>query len=54
MLMCQAESGKRFSLTHLLFAHHAKANGSLSFVHLLTKKQKDVIRLQTDKTDQMD
>jgi hypothetical protein len=39
----------RFSLIRLLFAHHA--SGSLSFVCLLTKKQTEVIRLQTDYTD---
>ncbi len=37
---------RRFSLIHLLFAQCA--SGSLSFVHLLTKKQTKVIRLQTD------
>ncbi len=30
----------------LPFAHHA--NGSLSFVHLLTKKQTKVIRVEED------
>ncbi len=46
----QTENGKReprqFSLIRLPFAH--RANGSLSFVCLLTKKQMEVIHLQTD------
>jgi hypothetical protein len=33
-------------LIHLTFAH--RANGSLSFVRLLTKKQMEVIHLQTE------
>jgi hypothetical protein len=33
-------------LIRLLFVH--RANGSLSFVRLSTKKQAEVIRLQTD------
>jgi hypothetical protein len=37
---------RRFPLFRLQFAHHA--NGSLSFVRLLIKKQTEVIRLQTD------
>jgi hypothetical protein len=37
---------RRFSLIRLPFAHHA--NGSWSCVRLLTKKQTEVIRLQTD------
>jgi hypothetical protein len=37
---------RRFFLIRLPFAH--RANGSLSFVRLLTKKQKEVIRLLTD------
>ncbi len=37
---------RRFSLVHLLFAH--RANGSLLFVRLLTKKQTEAVRLQTD------
>jgi hypothetical protein len=37
---------KQFSLIRLLFAHHA--NVSLSFVHLLTKKQTEVNHLQTE------
>jgi hypothetical protein len=44
------ENGKRkpkqFSLIRLPFAPHP--NGSWSFVHLLTKKQTEVICLQTD------
>jgi hypothetical protein len=36
----------RFSLTRLSFAHCA--NGGLKFDRLLTQKQTDVIRLQTD------
>ncbi len=35
---------RRFSSIRLLFAHHA--NGNLSFVCLLTKKQTEIIRLQ--------
>jgi hypothetical protein len=46
----EKSSGKRktsrFSLIRLPFAHRAK--GSLLFVRLLTKKQTEVIRLQTD------
>jgi hypothetical protein len=37
---------RHFSLIRLPFAHCT--NGSLSFVRLLTKKQTEVIRLQTD------
>jgi hypothetical protein len=37
---------KKFSLNCLPFAHCA--NESLSFVRLLTKKQTEVIHLQTD------
>ncbi len=37
---------RRFSLTRLPFAH--RTNGRLSFVRLLTKKQTEVMRLQTD------
>ncbi len=37
---------RKFSLILLPFSH--RANGSLSFVSLLTKKQTEVIRLQTD------
>ncbi len=33
-------------LMRIPFAH--RTNGSLSFVHVLTKKQTEVIRLQTD------
>jgi hypothetical protein len=40
---------KLFSLIRLPFAHHG--NGSLTFVRLLTKKQTEVILLQTDLTD---
>ncbi len=36
----------RFYIIHLTFGH--RANGSLSFVCLLTKKQMEVIHLQTD------
>ncbi len=36
----------QFSLIRLPFAHHA--NGNLSFVHLFTKKQTEVIHLQTE------
>jgi hypothetical protein len=36
----------RFSLTRLSFAHCA--NGGFKFDRLLTQKQTDVIRLQTD------
>ncbi len=36
-------------LIHLPFAHHA--NRSLSFVHLLTKKQMEVIRWRMDTTE---
>ncbi len=50
ILKNQTEYGKRkprlFSLIHLPFAH--RANGSLSFVCLLTKNQTEVIPLQTD------
>ncbi len=49
MLLFQTENGKqnprRFSLIHFLFAH---CNGSLSIVHLLTKKQREVICFQMD------
>jgi hypothetical protein len=38
---------RRFSIIRLLFAH--RENGSLSFVHLLTKKQTEVIHLQWTK-----
>jgi hypothetical protein len=37
---------RQFSLIRLPFDHHA--NRSLSFVCLLTKKQMEVIRLQTE------
>ncbi len=37
---------RQFSLIRLPFAH--RANGSSSFVCLLTKKQTEVIHLQTD------
>jgi hypothetical protein len=37
---------RRFTLIRLLFVH--RANRSLSFVRLLTKKKIEVIRLQTD------
>jgi hypothetical protein len=37
---------RRFSLIRLPFSHHA--NGSLSFLRLLTKEQREVIRLQMD------
>jgi hypothetical protein len=40
---------RRFSLICLPFAHHS--NGGLLFVSLLTKKQAEVICLQTEKTD---
>jgi hypothetical protein len=40
------ENGSPVSLIRLPFAHHA--NGSLSFVRLMTKKLAEVIRLQTD------
>jgi hypothetical protein len=50
MLSFQKENGKRkprqFFLIRLPFAHHA--NGSVSFIRLFTKKQTEVIRLQTD------
>ncbi len=50
MLPFQKENGKRkprrFSLIRLQFAR--RANGSLSFTRLFTKKQTEVIRLQTD------
>jgi hypothetical protein len=36
----------QFSSIRLRFAH--RANGSLSFIRLLRKKQVEVIRLQTD------
>jgi hypothetical protein len=39
---------RRFSSIHLLFAH--RTNGSLSFVHLLTKKQ--ALYIHTDFTYQ--
>jgi hypothetical protein len=46
----QTKNGKRkprrFSLIPLQFAH--RANRSLSFVRLLTKKPTEVSRLQTD------
>ncbi len=38
-----------FALIRLPFA--LPTNGSLSFVHLFTKKQTEVIRLQMDLTD---
>jgi hypothetical protein len=38
---------RQFSLIRSAFVHHA--NGSLTFVRLVTKKQTEVIRLQTDK-----
>jgi hypothetical protein len=37
---------RQFSLIHLPFAH--REYGRLSFVRLFTKKQTEVIRLQTD------
>jgi hypothetical protein len=37
---------RRFSLILFSFAH--RGNGSLSFIRLLTQKQKEVIRLRTD------
>jgi hypothetical protein len=40
---------RRFFLIRLPFAH--RANGSLLFVRLLTKKPTEVIRLQTDLAD---
>jgi hypothetical protein len=40
------QKARQFSLIRLPFAHCA--NGSLSFVCFLTKRQTDVIRLQTD------
>jgi hypothetical protein len=44
MLPFQTENGKRkprwFLLTHLPYAHHA--NGSLSLIRLLTKRQMEV------------
>jgi glycyl-tRNA synthetase alpha subunit len=40
---------KAISLIHSSFSHHA--NGSLSFVRLFTKKETEVLRLQTDKMD---
>ncbi len=50
MLPFQTENGKQkprqFFLIRLLFSN--SANGSLSFVRLLTKKQTEVISLQTD------
>ncbi len=48
VLPFQTENGSRgdFPLLRLPFAHHA--NGSLSFVRLLTKKQTELFRLQTD------
>jgi hypothetical protein len=36
----------QFSLRHLSLAH--RANGSLLFAHLFTKKQKEIICLQPD------
>jgi hypothetical protein len=39
----------RFPFIRLPFAH--RANGSLSFVRLSMKKQREVIRLQTDLAD---
>jgi hypothetical protein len=49
MLPFQTENGKpnprRFSLICLLFAHRAI---SLSFVHMMMKKQREVIHWQTD------
>ncbi len=51
LLPFQMEDGKRkpkrFSLIRLPFAHRTNTV-SLSFVHLLTKKQTEVVRLQTD------
>ncbi len=48
MLLFQTENEKpkRFSLIRLPFAH--RANGSLSFVSLFTKKQTEVICWQTN------
>jgi hypothetical protein len=50
MLPFQMKNGKqkprRFSLIRSPFAR--RANGSSSFVSLFTKKQREVIRLQTD------
>jgi hypothetical protein len=50
MLPFQTENGKRkpgqFSLNRLPVAH--RANRSSSFVRFLTKKQTELIRLQTD------
>jgi hypothetical protein len=43
------QTANRLRKIHLLFAHCA--NGSFSFVHLLMKKQLEVIRLQTVLTD---
>ncbi len=40
---------RQFSFIHLPFAH--RAHGSLSFFHLLMKKQIEVIHLQTDWTE---
>jgi hypothetical protein len=40
---------RQFSLTSLLFAHHA--NGNVLFVCLFVKEQTEVIHLQTDYTD---
>jgi hypothetical protein len=48
-LKWKTEAQEIFFLIHLQFAHHA--NGSLPFFRLLTKKQTEVIRLQTNKTD---
>ncbi len=47
--------GKRITESQAIFLNPftvcSSSNGSLSFVCLLMKKQKEVIRLQTDKTD---
>jgi hypothetical protein len=42
----ETEDMGKFSVIHFPFAH--RANESLSFARLLTKKQTEVIRLQTD------
>ncbi len=40
---------RRFSIIHLPFPH--RENRKLSLVHLFTKKQMEIFRLQTDLTD---
>ncbi len=45
-IRCRFKQPRRFFLISLAFTHHA--NGNLSFVCLLMKKQTEVILLQTD------